>query len=133
MLVTPYVTPGCNPTSQHTAQTGPITSLSGSCPAIQYSRMGTHGSACAKQGVERYRLAPLETALQCTSMSSMVTGRVVSWPCTTMATLSPTSRMSMPAVSTWRSTQDITNAAESMHKHPYQAAISSSFAEILVT
>lgn len=45
-------------------------------------------------------LAPLDTALQCTSMSSMVTGKVVSWPCTTMATLSPTSSMSMPAVST---------------------------------
>ena len=64
-----------------------------------------------------YRLAPLETALQCTSMSSMVTGRVVSWPCTTMATLSPTSNMSMPAVSTWSSIEHLTGASNCRSKH----------------
>jgi hypothetical protein len=46
------------------------------------------------------RLAPLAAALQWPSMSSSVMGSVVSWPCTTMATLSPTSRMSIWAWST---------------------------------
>lgn len=115
--VTPHVTPGCDPASQHAAQTGGAPSLNDSYPAAQYSSMDNHVSACTKLGKERYRLAPLETALQCTSMSSMVTGRVVSWPCTTIATLSPTSRMSMPAVSTWCSTQVIADAAESMHQY----------------
>lgn len=47
-----------------------------------------------------YLLVPLDTARQCTSIASTVTGSVVSWPCTTMATESPTRRMSMPASST---------------------------------
>mmetsp|Transcript_24124 Transcript_24124/g.82318 ORF Transcript_24124/g.82318 Transcript_24124/m.82318 type:complete len:248 (+) Transcript_24124:268-1011(+) len=45
-------------------------------------------------------LAPLATALQCVSMSSSVTGSVVSWPCTTIPALSPTSATSTPAWST---------------------------------
>ena len=68
---------------------------------VLFCRAHSGGSLAIKteQGVI-YLLAPLETALQCTSMSSMVTGSVVSCPCTTIATLSPTSRMSMPALST---------------------------------
>ena len=46
------------------------------------------------------RRAPRATARQCDTISSSVTGSVVSWPSTTMPTLSPTSSMSMPAAST---------------------------------
>ena len=43
------------------------------------------------------REAPRATALQCVSISSVVMGSVLSWPCTTMAAESPTRRRSMPA------------------------------------
>ena len=46
------------------------------------------------------RDAPRDTALQCDNISSRVIGKVVSWPCTTIAAESPTSATSMPALST---------------------------------
>mmetsp|Transcript_10247 Transcript_10247/g.43115 ORF Transcript_10247/g.43115 Transcript_10247/m.43115 type:complete len:276 (-) Transcript_10247:349-1176(-) len=55
-----------------------------------------NGRSPTNSGLE----APRATALQWLSISSSVMGSVVSWPCTTIAALSPTRHTSMPAWST---------------------------------
>ena len=90
------------------SQDNPPSSLMASMFPCFMKRMAVSMACCGdvsyepngKSAILNALRLPLETAWQWSSISSTVTGRVVSCPCTTIPAESPTRSMSIPAEST---------------------------------
>ena len=88
----------------------PPSSLTASTPPSFTSRMADSSAWFAlvsydpngRSPTTNVRFVPRFTAWQCVIISWSVIGKVVSWPCTTIAAESPTSVMSKPALSTYK-------------------------------